>query len=164
METLRTSSYSDVTMRMVATRAKVAPATVYSYFASKNHLFAEIYLDLIGQIPVFDNEDDAPLTRVTRTLRLLTLMVADEPELAAACTTALISDRDPAVQEVADRIGIEIHRRITVALGDVAEARVVAGLEMAFYGAMVRAASGYLSYQKLGDQLMFVVGNLLDER
>ena len=163
VDTLRASSYAELTMRTVAAQAKVAPATAYSYFASKNHLFAEIYLDLINQVPVFDNDNDPALTRVTKTLRMLTLIVADEPEVAAACTTALISDRDPAVQEVADRIGVAIHRRISAALGADAEPRRVAGLELVFYGALVRAATGYLSYQKIADQLTFVVSNMIDD-
>ena len=33
-------------MFAVAARAKVAPATAYTYFSSKNHLIAEVYLDL----------------------------------------------------------------------------------------------------------------------
>ncbi|MGV0803388.1 helix-turn-helix domain-containing protein, partial [Mycolicibacterium elephantis] len=42
MEMLRESSYADLTVRGVAARAKVAPATAYTYFSSKNHLIAEV--------------------------------------------------------------------------------------------------------------------------
>ena len=38
LETLRGSSYADLTVRGVAARAQVAPATAYTYFSSKNHL------------------------------------------------------------------------------------------------------------------------------
>ena len=44
VEMLRESSYADLTVRAVAARAKVAPATAYTYFSSKNHLLAEVYL------------------------------------------------------------------------------------------------------------------------
>lgn len=47
---LRESSYADLTVRAVAARAKVAPATAYTYFSSKNHLIAEVYLDLMQQV------------------------------------------------------------------------------------------------------------------
>ena len=47
IEMLRESSYADLTVRAVAARAKVAPATAYTYFSSKNHLIAEVYLDLM---------------------------------------------------------------------------------------------------------------------
>ena len=49
IEMLRESSYADLTVRAVAARAKVAPATAYTYFSSKNHLIAEVYLDLIAR-------------------------------------------------------------------------------------------------------------------
>ena len=52
VEMLRESSYADLTVRAVAARAKVAPATAYTYFSSKNHLIAEVYLDLMQQVAV----------------------------------------------------------------------------------------------------------------
>ena len=52
IEMLREKSYADLTVRAVAARAKVAPATAYTYFSSKNHLIAEVYLDLVQQVPV----------------------------------------------------------------------------------------------------------------
>src|ERR1700755_2555514 len=112
METLRETSYADLTVRMVAARAKVAPATAYTYFSSKNHLIAEVYLDLIRKVPYFTDVNDSRTTRVEKALRSMALMVADEPEVAAACTTALLSGNDGAVRAVRDRIGAEILRRI----------------------------------------------------
>ncbi|MCA9208645.1 MAG: TetR family transcriptional regulator, partial [Planctomycetales bacterium] len=40
---LAASGYSALTVRNVAKRAGVAPATAYTYFASKEHLIAEVY-------------------------------------------------------------------------------------------------------------------------
>src|SRR3979411_1292895 len=87
---LRESSYADLTVRAVAARAKVAPATAYTYFSSKNHLIAEVYLDLVGQVPFFTDVNDSRWIRFEKALRALTLMIADEPEVAAAGTTALL--------------------------------------------------------------------------
>ena len=56
---LRESSYADLTVRAVAARAKVAPATAYTYFSSKNHLIAEVYLDLMRQVPYFTDVNDS---------------------------------------------------------------------------------------------------------
>ena len=98
VEMLRESSYADLTVRAVAARAKVAPATAYTYFSSKNHLIAEVYLDLMRQVPYFTDVNDGTAARVEKALRAMTLMIADEPEVAAACTTALLSSNDPAVQ------------------------------------------------------------------
>lgn len=118
MATLREKSYADLTVRLVAARAKVAPATAYTYFSSKNHLIAEVYLDLVRQVPCVTDVNVPMPIRVTSSLRHLALVVADEPEIGAACTAALLDGgADPAVRAVRDRIGAEIHRRITSAIG-----------------------------------------------
>ncbi len=162
MEILRETSYADLTVRAVAARAEVAPATAYTYFSSKNHLIAEVYLDLVRQVPFFTDVNEPMPTRVNQALRHLALVVADEPEVAAACTTALLGgSADPAVRTVRDRIGAEIHRRIASAIGPDADPRTVAALEMTFFGALVNAASGAFTYHQIADRLAFVVGLIL---
>ncbi|MCV7146114.1 TetR/AcrR family transcriptional regulator [Mycobacterium riyadhense] len=162
METLRENSYADLTVRMVAARAKVAPATAYTYFSSKNHLIAEVYLDLVRQVPFFTDVNDPLPTRVEQALRHLALVVADEPEVGAACTAALLGgSADPAVRAVRDRIGAEIHRRIASAIGPGAIPDTVSALEMAFFGALVQAGSGQFTYHEIADRLTDVVGLIL---
>jgi AcrR family transcriptional regulator len=163
IEMLRESSYADLTVRAVAARAKVAPATAYTYFSSKNHLIAEVYFDLIKQVPYFTDVNEPMPTRVEQVLRAMALTVADEPEVAAACTAALMTGNDETVRKVRDRIGLEIHRRIRSAVGPNADARVVAALEMTFFGALVNAGSGAFTYQQVADRLSFVVGLILGE-
>ncbi|AIY45053.1 MULTISPECIES: TetR/AcrR family transcriptional regulator [Mycolicibacterium] len=163
-EMLRESSYADLTVRAVAARAGVAPATAYTYFSSKNHLIAEMYLDLVSRVPYFTDVNDTMTTRVDAALRALTLVVADEPEVAAACTTALLGGgSDPAVRKVRDRIGAEIHKRIRSAVGPDADSRVVSALEMTFFGALVNAGSGAFTYHQIADRLTYVVGLVLGE-
>ncbi|AKN16078.1 TetR family transcriptional regulator [Mycobacterium haemophilum DSM 44634] len=162
METLREKSYADLTVRTVAARANVAPATAYTYFSSKNHLIAEVYLDLVQQVPYFTDVNDPLPTRVDQALRHLALVVADEPKVAAACTTALLSGgADPAVRTARDRIGAEIHRRIVAAIGPGAERGTVSALEMAFYGALVQAGSGQFTYHEIADRLADVASLIL---
>ncbi|RAV07216.1 TetR/AcrR family transcriptional regulator [Mycolicibacterium sp. GF69] len=163
VEMLRESSYADLTVRAVAARAKVAPATAYTYFSSKNHLIAEVYLDLMRQVPYFTDVNESRLARVEKTLRAMALMVADEPEVAAACTTALLSGSDAAVRAVRDRIGAEIHRRIRSAMGPNADPRALAALEMTFFGALVNAGSGVFTYHQIADRLSYVVGLILGD-
>ena len=163
VDMLRESSYADLTVRAVAARAKVAPATAYTYFSSKNHLIAEVYLDLVRQVPYFTDVNDNRSTRVEKALRSLALVVADEPEVAAACTTALLSSSDPAVRKVRERIGAEIHRRIKSAVGPDADARIVSALEMTYFGALVNAGSGAFSYRQIADRLTYVVGLILGD-
>lgn len=161
VEMLRESSYADLTVRAVAARAKVAPATAYTYFSSKNHLIAEVYLDLMRQVPYFTDVNDSTNVRVEKALRAMTMVVADEPEVAAACTTALLSNSDQATITVRDRIGAEIHRRIRSAMGPDADPRTVSALEMTYFGALVHAGSGYISYREIADRLTYVVGLVL---
>ncbi|ORV11246.1 TetR family transcriptional regulator [Mycobacterium celatum] len=164
IQVLREKSYADLTVRAVAARAKVAPATAYTYFSSKNHLIAEVYLDLVRQVPYFTDVNDPMPLRVDKALRHLALVVADEPEVAAACTTALLGGgADAAVRKVRDRIGAEIHRRVTSAIGPDADPRTVAALEMTFFGALVQAGSGAFSYHQIADRLGYVVGLILGE-
>jgi AcrR family transcriptional regulator len=162
IETLREKSYADLTVRAVAARAKVAPATAYTYFSSKNHLIAEVYLDLVRRVPYFTDVNDPMPARVDKALRHLALVVADEPEVSAACTTALLGGgADPAVNAARDRIGAEIHRRISTAIGPGADPTTVSALEMAFFGALVQAGSGEFTYHQIADRLSYVVRLIL---
>ncbi len=163
LEMLRESSYADLTVRAVAARAKVAPATAYTYFSSKNHLIAEIYLSLMQQVDYFTDVNDSAVERVEKTLRSMALMVADEPDVAAACTTALLSGNDAAVRTVRERIGSEIHRRIRAAVGPDADPRTLAALEMTFFGALVNAGSGAFTYHQIADRLSYVVGLIVGD-
>ena len=119
-----------------------------------------MYRDLIHQVPYFTDVNETRLTRVQQVLRSLALVVADEPEVAAACTTALLSN-DAAVIGVRDRIGAEIHKRIKSALGPDADTRTVAALEMSYFGALVQAGSGAFTYRQIADRLGYVVGLIL---
>lgn len=162
-EMLRESSYADLTVRAVAARAQVAPATAYTYFSSKNHLIAEVYLDMMKQVPFFTDVNEPMISRVRQALRSLALVVADEPEVAAACTTALLTGNDDTVRKVRDRIGGEIHRRIRSAVGPDADSRIISALEMTFFGALVNAGSGAYTYHQIADRLSYVVGLILGE-
>ena len=125
---------------------------------------AEVYLDLVSQVPFFTDVNESMTTRVDKAVRALTLVVADEPEVAAACTTALLGGgSDPAVRTVRDRIGGEIHKRIRSAVGPDADPRVVSALEMAFFGALVNAGSGAFTYHEIADRLTYVVGLILTD-
>lgn len=162
VELLRESSYADLTVRAVAARAKVAAATAYTYFSSKNHLVAEVYLDLIRQAPYFTDVNDTRQERLDKTLRAMALAVADEPEVAAACTTALMGGgTDDAVRRVRERIGAEIHRRIISAYGPDADHQQLSVLEMTFFGALVQAGSGYFTYHQIADRLTYAVATIV---
>jgi AcrR family transcriptional regulator len=163
MEMLRETSYADLTVRAVAARAQVAPATAYTYFSSKNHLITEVYLDLVSRVPFFTDVNDSTRTRVDKALRHLAQVVADEPEVAAACTTALLGSNDPSVRAARDKIGLEVHNRIKLAIGPSADPRTVAALEMTFFGALVHYSSGAFTYHQIAERLTYAVGAIIGE-
>ena len=156
VDLLREAPYSELTMRTVAARAGVAPATAYTYFSSKNALIAEVYLRLVRNVPLFTDVNQTTQERVTAQIRELALLVADEPELAAATTTALMGD-EPEVRHVRDKIGMEVRHRIASALGPGSWPEVLTTLELIFYGALVRAGTKSLSYYQMADQLDSVI-------
>jgi AcrR family transcriptional regulator len=160
VELLRETSYSDLTMRMVAARAGVAPATAYTYFRSKNALIAEVYLRLVREVPLFTDVNQTTQQRVTAQLRELSLLVADEPELAAAATTALMGN-EPEVRGIRDKIGMEVHRRIASAPGPGAWPEVLATLELIFYGALVHAGTRSATYYQMADRLDSVIALIM---
>ena len=104
LQELRESSYANLTMRAVATRAGVSPASAYTYFPSKSALVAAVYLRFLRELPLHTDVNDTTRTRVSATMRDMAVVVADEPELTTACGAALMAD-DPAVTPLREQIG-----------------------------------------------------------
>lgn len=150
---LHADGFDALTMRNVATRAGVSAATAYTYFASKEHLVAEVYwrrLDALA--PVQPDPTRDAVDRVSDALAQIALLVGDEPEVVAGVSVAMLS-HDPDVKVLRDRIGAATHRRIVAALGDEADPAVVRTLDLVIAGAMLNAGMGHLSYADLPDLL-----------
>jgi AcrR family transcriptional regulator len=144
VDEVRETGYDGLTVRNVARRAGVAPATAYTYFTSKNHLLTEVFWRRLDALA------PARPGQVVQVLREIALLVSDEPQLAAAVTAAMLGS-DPDVQELRIRIGITVRGRLRVALGDRQE--LLEALEMAYTGALVHAGMGYTSYSDIADRL-----------
>ena len=145
------TGYDGLTVRNVARRAGVAPATAYTYFASKNHLITEVFWRRLSALPPV-RAGGGLRERVTAVLREIALLVSDEPELAAACTTALLGG-DPDVRELRARIGVAIRERLRAALAGHDDPKILGALELAYTGALVHAGMGYTSYARMADRL-----------
>jgi AcrR family transcriptional regulator len=158
LEELRESSYASLTMRAVATRAGVSPASAYTYFPSKSALVAAVYLRCLRELPLRTDVNDTTETRVSAALRDMALMVADEPELTTACGAALMAD-DPAVQPLREQIGEEVSRRIGAALGPGWPRAVKSTLQMMFAGALMTAR--FVSFDEIAGQLDEAVALIL---
>ena len=158
---LRANGYEGLTVRNAARRAGVGAATAYTYFASKDHLVAEVFwrrLQTLASAPV-DGRHNAR-TRVSNALRDLARLIADEPELAAASTTAILAP-DPDVQRLRNRIGTAFNEHLVTALGEDADPAVLRALNLALAGALLQAGMGYFSYGDLADRMDEVAGLLL---
>jgi AcrR family transcriptional regulator len=153
VEELREHGFDGLTVRNVARTAGVAPATAYTYFTSREHLVTEVFWRRLEAMPeTAVDRRRGPAGRVAATMTDLALLVADEPELASACTAAMLAN-DPDVKLLRDRIGAEMHRRLSLALGDRAEPAVLATLDFVISGALVHAGVGHMTYLDLPDRL-----------
>jgi AcrR family transcriptional regulator len=158
----RERGYGGMTVRSASRRAGVAPATAYTYFASKDHLLAEVLWRRFHALPaVVPPAGSNPLERVSQALEELGLFMADDPLLAAACTTALLRDA-PDVRALRVRFGAEFHARIATALGPDADPAVLLGLDLTYSGAMLWAGMGHLPYEGVPTALADVARILLE--
>ncbi|MFC7495959.1 MULTISPECIES: TetR/AcrR family transcriptional regulator [unclassified Nocardioides] len=156
---LRAVGHEALTVRTVAQRAGVSPATAYTYLASKNHLFAELFWRFLADDEHEPEGADA-VARLQSVTRHLAHRLADAPELAAAVTPALLGG-DPDVARLRLRIGAELVDRFSAALGPDADAVVVETVALAFSGALLQGGMGLLTYTEMGERLDAVVAVIM---
>lgn len=160
VDELAEAGYAGLSVRNVARRAGVAPATAYTYFASKEHLVAEVFWRRFRDQEPHPHDDLGVAERVTAALEGFALVVAEESELAAACTIAVLAD-DPHVRHLREQIGSELHRRLNLALGPGPDPAVVQTLQFATAGALLQVGTGHLSYDEVPGVLERIVSSVL---
>ncbi|MFE4502536.1 TetR family transcriptional regulator [Rhodococcus sp. NPDC056743] len=149
---LREHEYSGLTVRAVAAEAGVGAATAYTYFSSKEHLVAEVFWRRLRAFPSPDGTATDSTARVLAVLRNIALLLADEPQVSAAVTNALLGT-DPEVEHLRDRIGFEIHSRLVAAMDPVVNPHRIEAIEMLYAGALLRAGMGYGTYEYIAGRL-----------
>jgi AcrR family transcriptional regulator len=154
---VRESGYPGLTIRLVAKRAGVSAATAYTYFSSKEHLVASLFLRRLSALPNVpaDPALSAP-DRVSHALQAIADLIGSEPELEAAYRAALLAE-DPDARRVRDAIGADLAHRVDAALGDGLDPDRREAVLLAFVGAMVLAGAGYRPFSALGDQMGAVI-------
>jgi len=156
--------YAGLTVRGVARRAGVAPATAYTYFSSKDHLLAEVLWRRMESLPAVDTDLSVPMVqRVEEAVREMTPFAVSSPALVDACTVALISPH-PDVAHLRDRIGAQTHRRLTAALGPAPDPLAVRVLEAAYRGALLTAGIGHMSFLDVPTFVAEAATLLFDDR
>jgi len=160
LDELRAVGFDGLTIRTVAGRAGVAPATAYTYFASKNHLVAEVFWRRLNERPRVEASKKSPLDRVIAVFDDLAVFLAAEPELASAVTMALLGT-EPDVMHLRVMIGTEINTRIQDALGPTIPHAVVDALSLAWAGALLQAGMGHARVEAIGTRLASVARLLL---
>ena len=159
LEELREVGHEAMTVRSVAHRANVSPATAYTYLASKNHLFAELFWRHLASDESSNvTEDHEPVAREQAAVRALTERIVQEPELAAAVTPALLGS-SPDVERLRLRIGREFLRRFEAALKDPrqpdepVDAGILEVLLLTLSGGLLQAGMGLMTYGQLTERL-----------
>jgi AcrR family transcriptional regulator len=136
--------YADISVRTIAKRAGVAPATAYTYFSGKDHLLAEVLWRRMQASPSLVDLNLPLPERVADSVRTMGFGAMGSPAVAV-CTTALLGD-GPDVKRVRSRLGAEITRRLQAALGGGEDPAVLNVLQVTYTGALLSAGMGHLAF------------------
>jgi AcrR family transcriptional regulator len=162
IDLLREVPYSIITMRSIAKRAGVSHGESRAYFRSKDAIVAEIYLQRLRAAPLVVDVEQSARARIAAQFSQLVMLLADEPGVAAACSSALICD-EPSVRAIRQRIHAELQRRVRTALRSGAWPEVAETLEFGLLGALVQASCGSGTFSENADDLARVVAVVLPD-
>jgi AcrR family transcriptional regulator len=162
VDLLREVPYSNITMRSIAKRAGVSHGEICAYFRSKDAIVAEIYLERLRAAPLVVDPGECAQARIAAQFSQLVMLLADEPGLAAACSSALVCD-EPSVRVSRQRIHGELQRRVRTALRSGAWPEVAETLEFGLLGALVQASCGSGTFSENADDLVSVVAVVLPD-
>src|SRR4051812_33684188 len=151
--------YDAVAMKDVAEQSGVALATLYRWFASKDHLLGEVLLEWGARVAgdLRANPPDAPSgpERIIEFVRRLSAIVGTYPQLVGAVTSAMLS-LDPNVLEHQDDFHEMVVDWIDTALGELDVPQrdtVIEVLEAVCFAAIIDLVSGRLTPEGFGTKL-----------
>jgi AcrR family transcriptional regulator len=137
--------YGEISVRSIAKRAGVAPATAYTYFSGKDHLLAIVLWRAVESSPQLVDLALSPPERVAELVRTMGFASLGRGAVAAG-TTALLT-AGPDAQRVRARLGAEIDRRLGAALGTEVTSAVRNILVLTYTGALISAGMGHLPFE-----------------
>ena len=162
--------YDAVQMRDVAIAADVALGTIYRYFASKDHLLAEVQVewvrDLGRRVHARPPKGATVADRVIDVLRRATRAMEAEPRLAEALVTALAST-DPQAARCQQEIGQVMAETMATAFPDDFDRErrddIVRTLGHVWFSSLVGWVNNWYGIGQAGDELEIAAHLLLDQ-
>ncbi len=159
--------YAAVTMAAVADRAGISRATLYRYFASKDHLLAEVTsrwgAEIVAQLRGEPLRGRSAGARVARVFARVFAIAEAHPRLTEAAVTAALSAEPSAAAASSGNAGV-VSEYLASALSDVAPrereavARVLAHV---FLAALVLLISGRTTARRAAAELAHAAQLLL---
>jgi AcrR family transcriptional regulator len=165
----RRGSIDGMTMRDIARAADVSTATAYTYFASKEHVFAEAYLDglheLTDRLRTRPPRGATAADRVASVFRRALQGAAESGGVVQAMALALASS-DPAVAPLRPVATELFEEWMEIAIGDARIAdreRAVKVLQLTMFATFVAVAHGQISVEESGPLLDLAVRRIIVE-
>ena len=166
----RARSIETITMRDIAKAAKVSTATAYTYFASKEHLYAEAYVEglhtLTERLRARPPRGASATDRVASVFRRALAGAAETGDLVPAMAIALASS-DPAVSSLRPLFDGAFQEWMNIVLGDahIADREATTKiLQLTMFGAFVAVAHERLSLTEAARLLDTTVRRLVVEQ
>jgi AcrR family transcriptional regulator len=165
----REQPMAELTMRDIARAAEVSAATAYTYFSSKEHLFAEAYVDgvdtLTESLRKHPPSGETAADRVAAVLRRAVRGAAATGDVVQATAIALASS-DPAVAPLRPVADAAFAEWMTIALDGATIAdhdEVVKLLQLTMFASFVAVAHGRSTLTESGRLLDLAVRRLVVE-
>ncbi len=151
--------YEAVVMKEVAERSGVSLATLYRWFASKDHLLTEVLLHWGGELSevlsIVPPDSPDPVVRIGAVLSQVMATAASRPRLASAIVAAVLAVEPAVIDAQAD-----FHRMVVtwidIAIGEPRipnQDEIVGVLELVCFAVIIQLVAGAESAVSAGKRL-----------
>ncbi|GAA5162159.1 TetR/AcrR family transcriptional regulator [Pseudonocardia eucalypti] len=154
---LRASGPAALTVRLVAARAGISPATAYKVFSSKEHLLASVLLRHLRDLPPIDTGDSRPIEqRLPEFLHGYAAVIAADPQMQATLRCVFLGD-DPDTARVRELFSQHFDQQFEQVCRDKLTENARTTIRLAFAGAMVAAGAGLMPFTEIRQLLETIV-------
>lgn len=161
VQEIRESGYEAFTVRRAAQRAGVAPATAYTYFASKDHLIAEAFWRHAKTVKADPSHRTTPASGMLAVAQQIMSVWESEYALSSAARRAFSAREADVV-----RIGRQLHEfmkeGLAAAAGVDTDPRIVNVLILVLKGAFQVVCDGEKRFSRAAQDVAAAIELLLD--